>query len=796
MIRVYDCLVRDHDLWLVAAAAVICLLGSFSTFSLINHRHQTVGRARLLWLGGAAIASGFAIWATHFVAMLSFQPTSQTAYDTTPTLASLAVAILVTGAGIALSGIRTRDRTTARWVHAAGGLIIGVAIGIMHYVGMSGFRVAGTLTWDVDLVVASILIGGLLGAAALAVGADTDKRSRLGIATGLLVLAICGLHFTGMGAVTVVGDPRMSVPANSLPPQWLAVGVALGCMTILMLTLASVHLDLLRRRRVAEEAQRMRDLADAAVEGLVVIDGDRIVAANKSFESMLGKSEHEVLALLVSDLLSAEALTAIAVNPGVGVEADMRRGPGPKDLVPVELVSRPIIFGGQPRQVVAIRDLRARRRAEAEIRFLAYHDPLTGLLNRASFNARLDRQFDEADVGRPFAVLALDLDRFKGVNDTLGHPSGDILLQRVADRLRAAVRTGDVVARLGGDEFAILLTTGEQPSAAIALAHRLVEQIALPFQINGQLVNIGTSVGIAIGPADGSDATELLKNADLALYRAKSDGRGAWRFFEPEMDLQMQARRSLELDLHAALARQEFEMHYQPLFDVRQNTIAGFEALVRWRQPERGLVSPADFIPLAEETGLIIPLGEWVLNTACSEATRWPGQMSVAVNLSPAQFQSKRLVDMVEHALRRSGLAPHLLELEITETVLLQDSADTLNTLHRLRALGIRISMDDFGTGYSSLSYLRSFPFDKIKIDRSFINEVESNTECAAIVRAIVGLGHSLGIATTAEGVETAAQMDHMRAEGCDQIQGYLISRPVPAHDLTALLNRLSSAAA
>jgi predicted signal transduction protein with EAL and GGDEF domain len=347
------------------------------------------------------------------------------------------------------------------------------------------------------------------------------------------------------------------------------------------------------------------------------------------------------------------------------------------------------------------------------------------------------------------------------------------------------------VARLGGDEFAIVQTSGSQPTDATALAARVIETVGTPFELDGHQVIAGMSIGIAISPDDGTDPFQLLKNADMALYRAKSDGRGVYRFFEPEMDARMQARRTLELDLRKAIAQGDFELHYQAIVDIRTRQVRGFEALVRWRHPQRGIVPPLDFIPLAEETGLIMPLGEWVLRHACREAAGWPGHVSVAVNLSPVQFKNKNLVSTVMMALSAAGLAPSRLELEITESVLLQESEATLAMLHQLRSFGVKISMDDFGTGYSSLGYLRKFPFDKIKIDRSFISGMSDGGESLAIVRAVAAIGRSLGIVTTAEGVETSEQFERLKAEGCTQAQGYFISPPRPAADLRGLLASL-----
>ncbi|QEE42973.1 MULTISPECIES: EAL domain-containing protein [unclassified Methylobacterium] len=435
--------------------------------------------------------------------------------------------------------------------------------------------------------------------------------------------------------------------------------------------------------------------------------------------------------------------------------------------------------------VATLEDVSARKANEARADELARLDPLTGLPNRLLLRERLAEALARLQRNEEAcALLLIDLDRFKPVNDTLGHPIGDALLAKVADRLRSTVRPTDTVARIGGDEFIILQTGIRGAADAQALARRLVDLIGRTYMVEGHLLTIGASVGVALAPADGTSADKLLKNADLALYRAKLDGRGTYRFFEPEMDARMQARRRLELDMRQALARREFQLHYQPQLQLDDDRLIGCEALIRWKHPERGMISPLDFIPLAEEIGLIVPIGEWVIRQACRDAMTWPTGMSVAVNVSPAQFKSDRLVETIISALASSGLSAKRLEVEITEGVLLQESERTLQTLHRLRELGVRVSMDDFGTGYSSLSYLRSFPFDKIKIDRSFVKDLSGKPDGDAIIRAIAGLGKSLGMTTVAEGVETPEQMQRIRDEGCTDVQGYLISRPIPADDL------------
>jgi diguanylate cyclase (GGDEF)-like protein len=444
--------------------------------------------------------------------------------------------------------------------------------------------------------------------------------------------------------------------------------------------------------------------------------------------------------------------------------------------------------------VATFEDVTQQRESEARIAYMATHDELTQLPNRTVFRERLTRVLSKSAGGSVHAVLYLDLDGFKAINDTLGHQSGDELLICVAKRLQSCVGELDTVARLGGDEFAILQVDVEHPGKAARLVERLLEAIERPYQLGGNQVVIGTSVGIALVPDDGQDPDELLTNADTALYRAKAEGRGTYRFFEKEMHDGLHARRTLERDLRQAVVDRNMLLHFQPVIDLETGLISSCEALLRWQHPIRGMIRPDEFIPVAEETGLIVPIGNWVLQTACRIAARWPYTIGIAVNISPIQFTRGDLVRAVAEALADSGLSPQRLELEITETVLLQDCATTVKILHELRALGVRIAMDDFGTGYSSLGYLRSFAFDRIKIDQSFIREIVGSDDAMAIVRAITGLAGSLGIATTAEGIERQDQLAAIRQEGCTDAQGYLFAVPMSAEDIELLLNSQTGA--
>ena len=454
----------------------------------------------------------------------------------------------------------------------------------------------------------------------------------------------------------------------------------------------------------------------------------------------------------------------------------------------LEVRTTPLPTGGAVRTYT---DLTERKLAERRILHTARHDVLTDLPNRLLFRERLEEALaDSQRSGEQFAVLWLDLDRFKAVNDALGHGVGDELLVAVADRIRSILRQGDVIARLGGDEFAILQRAPEQPIAASSLADRLIHELSQPFHVQDHQLHIGVSVGMAIWPNDGADGDTLLKNADLALYRAKGDGRGVSRFFEAEMDAQVKTRRALELELRSALGDNQFELYYQPLVGTRDRKVRAFEALVRWNHPTRGLVSPDQFIPLAEETRLILPLGTWVIQQACREAAAWSSDLGIAVNISAVQFASGSLVESVRQALEASGLPPERLQLEITETVLMDNAELSGRIFRELHDLGVRIALDDFGTGYSSLSYLRSFAFDKIKIDRSFLRELAATGGSLAFIRTIVSLGASLGIPVCAEGVETEQQFELVRSLGCSEAQGYLISRPQPAAAALAILKQ------
>lgn len=566
-----------------------------------------------------------------------------------------------------------------------------------------------------------------------------------------------------------------------------------------------LHRRLTKQHELAREQEdqlRVRNLQfDMAInnmtEGLCFFDGaQRLLVCNRRYIEMYGLEPDRIrpgmnLREIIDLRFEAGSFPAMSQEEYHHWRSNVAVSASPSDTI-VELKNgrvfeihhRPMPDLGW---VATHDDITEQRRSEVKIAYMAQHDALTGLANRALLNESLERALAQAQGSEMVAVHLIDLDQFKPVNDTMGHPAGDKLLKMVAGRLRGLAREADTIARMGGDEFAIVQVAIADPADAIALARRITEVVGEPYDIEGHPVVIGASVGIAVGPGDGRSTDVLVRNADLALYRAKADGRGTFRFFEPEMDAQVQARSSMEQELRRALPGEEFELHYQPVVDLASNRIGGFEALLRWRHGEKGMLNPSTFIPAAEQIGLIVPLGEWVIRQACATAARWPDDLKVAVNLSPSQFRNVGLLQVIVGALAASGLRADRLEVEITETTLLQDSETTLEMLYQLRSLGVRIALDDFGTGYSSLSYLQRFPFDKIKIDRSFVKNIADNVGSLTIVRAVAELATALGMTTTAEGVETQEQLEKIASVGCTEMQGFLFSPPRPAAEIERL---------
>jgi diguanylate cyclase (GGDEF)-like protein/PAS domain S-box-containing protein len=673
-----------------------------------------------------------------------------------------------------------------------GGLLLGLSVSAMHFCGIMAMEVSGTIHSSTDEVTYAVGVSFLFSMLALfRCEVLSTHRRRLEVA-GLLAIAICGLHFIAMAGLDIEPGLRVSGQAAVLGSYDLAVTVGSSSLALLVMSLAATLVEQHLSQRTVIELKRIRTLSDVSQEILIICRDGIILQVNAAGTRLFGASEGQLIGGRTLDLISeADHLTFLKHLEHQGGDVGRREvnlNAADGMIIPAQFSIGKIDYEGSPADVIALLDLSDRKRDEARIQHLAYHDPLTDLPNRALLRDRLAHAIDSAQrPGNCLALLCLDLDRFKPVNDQFGHAAGDALLTQVTQRLQESIRPSDTLARVGGDEFVIVATFERDDHIAI-LARRLIDVLASPFTLEVGQVQIGVSIGIAIYPDDGVNQQELMRTADVALYRAKHEERGTFRFFEAAMDEHVRVRQQLEHDLRVAVEREEFCLHYQPLVDCQTGDVEGFEALLRWRHPERGLVPPLEFIGLAEETGLILKIGQWVLETACEAATRWIEPHWVAVNISPVQFLKTDLPTVISAVLARTGLVASRLELEITEGILMEDPRRAADVLTALRGLGVRIAMDDFGTGYSSLSYLDEFRFDKLKIDRSFVTRLGEAENSTMIVRAIIGLAHNLGLLVVAEGVETVAQLRMLRDLKCDQIQGYLLGRPMQMDRPTELI--------
>jgi diguanylate cyclase (GGDEF)-like protein len=665
--RVISCVFDDHNLWLVALAAAVCVSGCWVTFRLFDRALRSGGGLQSVgWLFQTGVAAGSSVWCTHFVAVLAYDAKAPVSFD--PLLTAVSLVIAIAGLGL---GFLAAAQVRRRFAPEIGGVIVGLAIAAMHYTGMAAYHVDGIVERSAPYVAASVVTSAVFASLALSVATRRPLPHSNHLAIVLLVLAIVSLHFTAMAAVSVY--PLLSVVNATDPAIFEAMAVAI------------------------------------VVVALFVI--------------------------------------------GTGVASYL-----------VDEQSRSENF--------------------QKLQHMALNDALTGLPNRSSFADHLDREIMQAAAhGWRIAVVGIDLDRFKEINDLRGHSAGDEALSIVGERLAAMLRENEFAARIGGDEFGAIKCFTDQNDLLDFVA-RLEKALSEPIEIDDFTSNSGASIGVAVYPEDGQTRETLIGNSDLAMYRAKVEIGRAVCFYEPKLDEAARDRRGLANDLRHAAERGEFELHYQVQTSVISGDICGYEVLLRWRHPERGMIPPLRFIPIAEETGSIVPIGEWVLREACKQAASWAKPYKIAVNLSPVQFTNAELPRLIHRILLETGLSPARLELEITESTIIADKVRTLHTMRQIRALGVTIALDDFGTGYSSLDTLRSFPFDKIKLDRSFMNDVESSPQSKAIVRAVLALGKSLNIPVLAEGVETDDQLAVLRREGCDEAQGYLLGRPKPPEQI------------
>lgn len=658
--RVITCLFTEHNLWFVLLAAIMCVVGATITVRLYRLTTKAQGSARLGWAFLAAICAGSAIWTTHFIAMLGYQPGVTVTLDSMLTVASGLIAII--GCGIAFLVAGTNS---SRAMQTLGGAIFGLTVAAMHFTGMFAYRVDGIVTWDMSYIIASIALSVAFASAALYVAPNWNGGWRCMVPSLLLVAGIVSLHFTGMAAFMV--EPLSGIEPGASSPAFLAMAVAV------------------------------------AIAGFLIL--------------------------------------------GTGV-------------------------------ATYLIEQRLRESSEDQLRHMALHDPLTGLPNRTSFYARLDARLD-GPRAHDTAVAAIDLNRFKEINDGWGHAAGDHVLITLAERLRKFDGGRHFAARLGGDEFCLILKTGNAAELQ-DLVQALEAEFNQPVQYGALEATTGASIGIAVFPRDGDNRDSLVRNADLAMYKAKADPLTNICYYNAELGEAVRERRQLANDLRTAIENDELALHYQVQTSIETGDIRGYEALLRWTHPVRGNIPPSDFIPLAEANGLILSLGDWVLRRACLDAAAWPHALKVAVNLSAIQLTHIALPQQIHQVLLETGLPPSRLEIELTETALIKDKAQSLHIMRQIKALGVSIALDDFGTGYSSLDTLRTFPFDKIKLDKSFTDELKTDQRSLAVVRAVLALAKSLGIPVLAEGIETAEQLELLRIEHCDEGQGYLLGRPAP----------------
>ncbi|MGD9478280.1 bifunctional diguanylate cyclase/phosphodiesterase [Shinella sp. G-2] len=918
MLRILSCIVVEHDLRLVLLAALICFLSCYVAVTLVQRARVAEGTARKLWLGAAGTSSGFGIWATHFIAMLAYDPGVIMGYDMELTLLSLGVAIVVTTIGLAVATYLPGRSTVV-----AGGLLFGAGVTAMHYIGMSAIELPGTLRWDIAYVTASLVFSGVFGVAAFLVCMRPQSAGReRALATVLMALGVVSLHFTAMAAVTVEAG-LMPISDDTLISTSLMVPLIAVVAFSLLFTGLTAAVFARQAELAASESTRQFAMLVQGVKdyAIYMLDPDgRVANWNEGAERHKGYKAHEIVGRHFSEFYSAEdrlaglperalriarlegkyenegwryrkdgsrfwanvvldpihdaggllvgyakitkditvekanadRLAAVTKNLDLALE-NMSQGlclfdkderllianrryseiyGFPEGSVQPGMTLREIVDAGvaaiyadpavrqsKARDVYARRraaiqandggatveklpngvsvqlryrtlpdgawvatyeDVSERLRSEEQISFLARHDSLTGLPNRASFNDRLDGELVSARrSGGKVAAIGIDLDKFKEINDTRGHAAGDEVLVTLSRRMQACLEADETVARFGGDEFAAAKRF-EDMSDLTDFLQRLETCLNEEIRIDGYDIKPGASLGVAIYPQDADNIEALLNNADLAMYRAKEALTQTVCFYEVSMDEAARSRRLIANDLWQAVERKELQLHYQVQKAVHSGETVGYEVLLRWHHPVRGTIPPGEFIPIAEECGAILPIGEWVLREACREAATWDNDHKIAVNLSPVQLGNADVADLVQRVLIETGLSPHRLELEITESTIIGDKERALHTLRRIKAFGVTIAIDDFGTGYSSLETLRAFPFDKIKLDRSFMNEVEASPEAKAIIRAILALGQTLRVPVLAEGVETRSQLDILLDEGCDEAQGYFLGRPVP----------------
>ena len=775
MYRVLSCLQDDHAFLYVALAVFVCTLGAVCAL-IVFHRGMESEKesTRRLWAAASGAVTGLGVWGTHFVAMLGYQPGFDVAFDGVVTLVSalIAVAGFIATSQLLITSLGPVRRTLCAFMATA-------TLAIMHFYGQSSLKASALMEYDPGYVAGAVAVCGVFFALTYSVGISEHKRWRNVLGVVFTLLAVASVHFVGMAAMEVFPLRGLEETSWTLSRGDLTTGVIAGVVFILVAAMLAAGFDRKISGMQRRETRRISMLANSASEGIVIADAKgNVIEVNRAAEDLLGAARSHLLGRAVLPLVGlgtqpadddAYCETTLTNTDGVQIPVDVR----------MKRLDSYDGDGADGASIFSIHDLRDRMRQEAEIRELAFNDQLSGLANRESFQRELAASLARGGEEHT-AVILFDLDEFKDINDQFGHDAGDRVIVETAERLRALVPAGGMAARLGGDEF-VLLTGPKLPVERISdYANECVRALSLPVQHDEIGIRCGASAGACAITEATKDVGELLKAADRALYAAKSDGRGSARLYDAELHERYEARRDVEVALSRAVENEEFVLHYQPKVCAQTRKVLSYEALIRWERPGQGLVMPNDFIEIAEQSMVVTDIGRWCIREACEAASRWESHLGVSVNLSARQFLDPKLYGDVREALRRTGLAPHRLELEITETAIIHNVQVAANLLEKFKKLGVQIALDDFGTGYSSMRFVQQLPFDRIKIDKSFVLAMETDAKSFAIVDAILRLGHSLSIPVVAEGVETEAQALRLLQANCHEFQGFLISRPLP----------------
>jgi diguanylate cyclase len=806
-----DAVSSSYHTPLVILSIVIAIIASYAALDLAIQVHKAKSTVRNIWIGAGAFAMGMGIWAMHFIAMLAFHLSIPVTYDYTMVIVSILPAIVASALALFIIG----RKVMGEFQVLLGALFMATGIVSMHYTGMEAMKMDAAIVYNPYLWVLSAIIAFVASVAALYLlsfvsqNYQSTKLPWIKAGSALIMgIAISGMHYTGMAAASYKPHNHTSLASAPFNSTLLAYAIGIVILILLGLVFISTFIDRRFENQSIQSERKFRSVIESANDAIILSDNKgTIISWNKGAESIFGFKKSEVLGKKLQIIIPKKYQEAhqkgmaryIATGEekviGQTVELEGVRKDGSE--FPIELSLASWKEDGNVFFSSIIRDITLRKRNEEKINQMVYRDPLTGLPNRLLLNDRLSQALDQANENKQtMGIMFIDLDRFKYINDTLGHAVGDELLIEVAKRIEACVGKTDTVSRQGGDEFIVLIpnTTADEVTK---IAQKIIDSFGQSVMVEGHELFITPSIGIAMYPGDGRDIETLIKNADTAMYRVKDQGKNSFQFYTPEMNEAVTKKMKLEVGLRKALERNEFHIVYQPQIDVTSGAVIGAEALLRWEHPEWGSISPAEFIPIAEETGLILQIGEWVLKGACLQNKQWQDEglqpLRIAVNISSRQFQQIDLVERVGKILAEIGLAPEYLELELTESII-QDSKYAVAKMQQLKEMGIHLSIDDFGTGYSSLSYLKTFPIHTLKIDRSFTSNIYADPKDASLVETIIAMAHNLDLNVIAEGVETEEQLQFLQAKACNEAQGYYFSRPVSAVDMEVILQDRSAA--